>query len=223
MEKSKVLSVRYPSEINLHARFTLAAKKAMVLPWELLEEMLDIKEKNQTTQSAEAWEKTAEEFRAEINALRAEMKSLKEGQKHDTNNKNDEKTVQKQEKEAKPLSILDANENDEFVFCVTFGDLAKARGTHDLPIADLRKAFPDWTPEKFNKVIERTKENQTLQYQAGDTEYLTPEQIAGGFIDNNGFKFLTVQLGSAGGDPLHPAPAEKKPKKQGRKTANSPN
>ena len=68
--KSQVLSLRVPEGSGLQARFTMAAKKACILPWELLSRMLDEWESGQKELSSDS-------LLSEIKSLRADLDETK--------------------------------------------------------------------------------------------------------------------------------------------------
>jgi hypothetical protein len=65
------------------------------------------------------------------------------------------------------------------------------RGRYYVKIHELRSES-GLSRERFDESIKKLRDSGHWQLQDGDTDYFTREQIDNSFIDENGFRFLTV-------------------------------
>jgi hypothetical protein len=120
-----------------------------------------------------------------------------------------EELLVNQDENEKAAQVVSLQVNYFEQFEAAFDALMKDR--HAV-IADLRRAL-DWPSEQFESVLRQLRDEGKYQLQAGDTAHLTKKQVAGGFTDENGFKFLTIMRRPA---ELTEAEPEKTKKRQRR-------
>ena len=65
------------------------------------------------------------------------------------------------------------------------------RGRFYVRICDLRRHL-DWAAREFDTILTELRDCGKIQLQGGDTDYFTEEDIRESFIDENGFRKLTM-------------------------------
>ena len=64
-------------------------------------------------------------------------------------------------------------------------------GNFYVRICDLRRHL-DWTAQEFNTMLTNLRDSGKIQLQTGDTDFFTEEDIRESFVDENGFRKLTI-------------------------------
>jgi hypothetical protein len=204
MTDSQVFSVRVPHESGLQDRFRLAARKAGILPWELLTKMLDAYEQENPETKPENLKWVTENFALQIDMLKAEIETLR---KHIApnvysvdivDNKSTEQTkrVFTSEKQnidnVNNVDISNTNNFDVFALNAIYGELSKSQP--DVLIPDLKAKLREqgWENHQIDEVFKRVRDEGLYQFQAAETNKLSKGQINDAFVDENGFKFLAI-------------------------------
>jgi hypothetical protein len=67
----------------------------------------------------------------------------------------------------------------------------KEGGRFYVKIHELRDEL-NWSRDQFDRMLESLRDRGVLQLQDGDTDYFTYKNIEDSYVDENGFRFLTV-------------------------------
>jgi hypothetical protein len=65
------------------------------------------------------------------------------------------------------------------------------RGRAYVRICDIRRRL-NWSEQAFNMMLIKLRDAGQLQMQDGDTDFFTKEDIRDSFVDENGFRMLTM-------------------------------
>ena len=189
--KSQVLSLRVPEDSGLQARFSLAAKKACILPWELLEKMLNTWESGQQELSSDS-------LLSEIKSLRADLDETKTKLSHVVDNVNNVNNKKKTAQKGTNVDNVDNVDNDVITnfdvlnFNRIFSEMSN--GKYDVLIPDIRTKLIDegYKNEKVDTLLKHLRDTEQYQLQAAFLDKLTKTQLKGYFLDENNVKYWAI-------------------------------
>jgi hypothetical protein len=222
MADSQIFSVRVPLESGLQDRFRLAARKAGILPWELLAKMLDDWEQKNEEVKPETLKWLSDNFILQIDVLKAEIEALRKQIIHNVYNVDNINNIST--KQAKRVftsgkqnidnvdnvDISNTNNFDVFALNAIYGELSKSQP--DVLISDLKTKLREqgWINTQIEEILKHVRDEGLYQFQAAEIEKLSREQINDAFVDENGFKFFAILK-------LPPKIQEEKTQKPGKK------
>lgn len=240
---TQVLSMRIPVGSELQARVSTAARKAGILPWQLLVQMLDAWEQQHDEPPAETWQEVVSGLKAEINSLRDELNVTKKQILHDIDIVDKVDTANKADVPGEFQDIVDIvddmidfgesqvnvdivdNANIE-AFDAAYTNLERDRHAKIWQLRDVL----GWEFEQVDAMIRQLRDSGKYNpTPGGELGEMTPEQLRSAFVDENGNAYHLIMrvpaptaapMGEPEPEPeapAAPAPEPKAPKPQNQK------